>query len=120
RTTGVGLDRDDGAVGRRHRQHLAVDGDRERELDRADLLVPDRLDRDRGDDRLQLLRLRLVVAEQRAAGEDRGGDERGRGADALPAIASRGLRQERHLAGSAPLAAGWTPRRLSLASTRRR
>jgi hypothetical protein len=66
------------------------------------------------------LGLGLSSPKSRAAGEQRGGGEAGQRRDERPAIASRRLRRKHHLAGSAPLAAGWTPRRLSLASTRRR
>ena len=39
RAAALGLDREDAAVARRKRQHIAVDGDGERELDRADALA---------------------------------------------------------------------------------
>ncbi len=117
----LGFEREHRAVARAERQHVAVDGDGERKLDRADADVPHLPHRDRRSDRLELLGRRLFGAEQgaeeRAAREQ---DRRGRSAGAR-----RAARRARsgHFVASAPLAAlaaGWTPSRFSLASIRRR
>src|SRR4029079_5527307 len=66
RAATAGLERKHGAVARCHRQHLAVDGGGERELDLADALVLDPLHGDRRGNRLEILRLRPVGAEHRS------------------------------------------------------
>src|SRR6185295_18970724 len=102
-----------------------VDGDRERELDLAEVLAPRFAHRDRCRDRLEVLRLRPIGTERIRDPRAAGGERRDEQGDDRSVTAPQGAHRprSRHLAASAPLTAvaeGWTPSRLSLASIRRR